>query len=168
LNECKRLKVKVNKPKSIESFLDALTAVKDSKRKAANLLFEEIEHDVADKEKFVLEQTEKLREMNESFYTMLDYEKVLQNVKVILPRIQGGGFNKMNAVGGAVEIDEEVKSNSNHVSINGAHSMEREPLLLDGDNVMIANIAGTIEVDEKPRLKKLLFRATRGKALTFF
>lgn len=90
MNECKRLNVRVNKPKSIESFLEALTAVKNSKRKAANLLFEEIEHDVADKEKFVLEQTEKLREMNESFFTMLDYEKVLQNVKVILPRIQGG------------------------------------------------------------------------------
>jgi hypothetical protein len=45
--------------------------------------------------------------------------------------------------------------------------MERSPLL-DNDNVYIAHIAGTIEVDEKPRLKKLLFRATRGKALTFF
>ncbi len=36
------------------------------------------------------------------------------------------------------------------------------------DNVFISHIAGTIEVDEKARLKKLLFRATRGKALTFF
>lgn len=34
--------------------------------------------------------------------------------------------------------------------------------------VNIAHIAGTIEVEEKARLKKLLFRATRGKALTFF
>lgn len=157
--------MKVNKPKSIESFLEALTAVKNSKRKAANLLFEEIEHDVADKEKFVLEQTEKLREMNESFYTMQDYEQVLKNVKIILPRIQGGQINTAKAQGGAIEIDEEVKQ-GNHVSINGVHN-DREPLL-DQDNVMIAHIAGTIEVDEKPRLKKLLFRATRGKALTFF
>lgn len=35
-------------------------------------------------------------------------------------------------------------------------------------NVSIAHIAGTIEVMEKDRLKKLLFRATRGKALTIF
>jgi len=48
-------------------------------------LFEEIEHDVRDKEKFVIEQTEKLREMNESFLTMLDYEKVLENVAIVLP-----------------------------------------------------------------------------------
>jgi hypothetical protein len=41
-------------------------------------------------------------------------------------------------------------------------------LLENADNVFISHIAGTIEVDEKARLKKLLFRATRGKALTFF
>lgn len=35
-------------------------------------------------------------------------------------------------------------------------------------DIMISQIAGTIESDEKPRLKKLIFRATRGKALTFF
>jgi hypothetical protein len=57
-------------------------------------------------------------------------------------------------------VMEETKS----TSIN---NMERAPLL-DNDNVYIAHIAGTIEVEEKSRLKKLLFRATRGKALTFF
>lgn len=41
-------------------------------------------------------------------------------------------------------------------------------MLDNGDNIYISHIAGTIEVDEKARLKKLLFRATRGKALTFF
>ena len=34
--------------------------------------------------------------------------------------------------------------------------------------INIAYIAGTIESVEKERLKKLLFRATRGKALTYF
>jgi len=57
-----------------------------------------------------------------------------------------------------------VEESKNSHSIN---NIERSPLL-DNDNVYIAHIAGTIEVDEKARLKKLLFRATRGKALTFF
>ena len=43
LNECKHLKIRINKPKSIVSFLEAIQAVKSQKRKAANLLFEEIE-----------------------------------------------------------------------------------------------------------------------------
>lgn len=34
--------------------------------------------------------------------------------------------------------------------------------------VNISHIAGTIELEEQPRLKKLIFRATRGKALTYF
>jgi len=46
------------------------------------------------------------------------------------------------------------------------------PLIGGGEGVVldiqISHIAGTIEVEEKVRLKKLLFRATRGKALTFF
>jgi hypothetical protein len=46
---------------------------------------------------------------------------------------------------------------------------EKVPLMeAAGGDISIAHIAGTIEVDEKARLKKLLFRATRGKALTFF
>jgi hypothetical protein len=45
---------------------------------------------------------------------------------------------------------------------------EKTPLIPDAMEVNIAQVAGTIEADEKPRLKKLIFRATRGKALTFF
>lgn len=38
----------------------------------------------------------------------------------------------------------------------------------DPNFLSITHVAGTIEVDEKARMKKLLFRATRGKVLTFF
>lgn len=119
MNECKKLKVKIQKPKSIKSFLEALSAIKNAKNKASNLLFEEIEHDVRDKEKFVIEQTEKLREMNESYKTMLDYEKVLENVAIVLPQLQGGGVR--SSMHGGMEL-EEAKG----TSIN---SVERAPLL---------------------------------------
>lgn len=147
--------------------MDALNAVKNAKKKAANLLFEEIEHDVMEKEKFVVEQTEKLREMNESFFTMLDYEKVLEVVREILPKIQAGQVGRGERPRGQSQ-DEEVKGTGGHGSVS-INSVEKQPLLGNADdNVFITNVAGTIEVDEKARLKKLLFRATRGKALTFF
>lgn len=60
---------------------------------------------------------------------------------------------------GGIVLEEQKSTSINNI--------ERAPLL-DNDNVYISHIAGTIEVDEKARLKKLLFRATRGKALTFF
>lgn len=101
--------MKINKPKNIRTFLEALQTVKTQKRKAANLLFEEIEHDIIDKEKFVVEQTEKLKQMHESYITMLDYEKVLENVSRVMPRIQGGNF-KASMHGGAHIADEEEKT----------------------------------------------------------
>ena len=55
LHECRNMRIEINKPKSIPNFLEALQTVKNQKKKAANLLFEEIEHDVRDKEKFVME-----------------------------------------------------------------------------------------------------------------
>ena len=44
------------------------------------MLFEEIEHDIMEKERFVIEQTETLREMNDSYLTMIDYARVLRAV----------------------------------------------------------------------------------------
>lgn len=100
---------------------------------------------------------EKLREMNENFVTMQDYQKVLQKVAVVLPQIQGGGAKQ--SFHGGINID-----------VDSVQEIEKAPLMgmMDGEGVRISHIAGTIEADEKDRLKRLLFRATRGKALTFF
>jgi hypothetical protein len=84
------MKVPINKPEDVKSFLDSLKDITKHKKKASNLLFEEIEHDIMDKERFVLEQTEKLKEMNDSYLTMIDYAKVLKCVSVIITRIQAG------------------------------------------------------------------------------
>lgn len=71
----------------INIFMDCLTAVQHQKKKAFNLLFEEIEYDTRDKEKFVMEQIEKLKEMQENYLTMIDYQHVLENVQHLLPKI---------------------------------------------------------------------------------
>ena len=39
---------------------------------------------------------------------------------------------------------------------------------MDESEVTISQVAGTINREEKDRLKRLIFRTTRGKALTFF
>jgi hypothetical protein len=80
LQECKQFKVNIIKPKDQEAFLESLEGLQISKKKAINMLFEEIEADVNEKDRFVTLQVEKLREMAESYQTMLDYEKVLFNV----------------------------------------------------------------------------------------
>jgi hypothetical protein len=84
------MNVPITKPADVESFLDSLKDITKHKKKASNILFEEIEVDIMEKERFVIEQTEKLKEMNDSYLTMIDYAKVLKCVSVIIPRIQAG------------------------------------------------------------------------------
>jgi homoserine kinase len=55
--------------------------------------------------------------MNESYLTMLDYEKVLENVSKILPRIHGSNI-RGSMHGGAHLVDEEEKEHTNAFSIN--------------------------------------------------
>lgn len=110
--------------------------------------------------------------MNKNYLTMLDFENVLKNVQNLLPKLQGGQV-RASMHGG---IDEEQKYNAYSLNnplddnnrLSDRHS-EKQLLMQEvGGDVSIAYIAGTIEVEETIRLKKLLFRATRGKALTKF
>ena len=55
LDQCKTMGIKIVKPADIKSFLDSLKDISKHKKKAANLLFEEIENEMNDKEKFVIE-----------------------------------------------------------------------------------------------------------------
>lgn len=112
----------------------------------------------------MIQQTEQLKEMNNSYLMMLDYEKVLNSVKVIIPRLQGGGGDVKASMHGGLRIEKGFSLNDDE---------DRQTLvepLIDNDmgGVFITHVAGTIEAEEKERLKKLLFRVTRGKALTYF
>lgn len=48
------MRVPVKKPRDVDNFLENLSSIRTQKKKAANLLFEEIEHDVIEKERFVI------------------------------------------------------------------------------------------------------------------
>jgi len=85
MHECKNFRVPVGKPRDQKTFLQMLEEIKVQKKKAINMLFEEIEQEIIQKDRFVTEQLEKIREMNENFTTMLDYEQVLEKVAFILP-----------------------------------------------------------------------------------
>jgi V-type H+-transporting ATPase subunit a len=56
VSECKKLKIKVPKVGSVENFQAALSKVLNDRRKAENVLLEEVEGDVQQKERFLTEQ----------------------------------------------------------------------------------------------------------------
>ena len=98
------MKVETKKPRDIENFLENLGQVRSQKKKASNLLFEEIEQDIIDKEKFVIQQTEQLKEMSNSYLMMLDYEKVLKSVQIIIPRLHSGTDNVKASMHGGLTV----------------------------------------------------------------
>lgn len=52
-SECKKHHIKINPPKNIDGFLQQLKIISDNKKKAMNLLFEEIQKEVAKQEAFI-------------------------------------------------------------------------------------------------------------------
>jgi ribosomal silencing factor RsfS len=65
--------IQINKPRDERAFLDSMVVLANIKKKAVSMLFEEIEQEVHEKERFVTLQIDKLQEMTDSFQTMLDY-----------------------------------------------------------------------------------------------
>ena len=55
LDQCKKNYISVTPPENIEGFLFQLKRIKDNKRKAINLLLEEIQRDIAQQEAFIQE-----------------------------------------------------------------------------------------------------------------
>jgi len=130
LGQCKNYNVQVNKPKDIESFLNSLGEIRTQKKKAANLLFEEIEHDVIDKERFVIEQIEKIKEMNDSYQTMKDYEVVLRSVQFIMKQMNTGQ-NVSASMHGGLNINDTERGSTVGQSFHGEENKLEVPLMRD-------------------------------------
>jgi hypothetical protein len=45
-NECRKFRVKLSKPNNVKSFLDSLKIIKEEKKKAENVLLDEVENDI--------------------------------------------------------------------------------------------------------------------------
>jgi hypothetical protein len=63
VNKCKELKVEVKRPKDIKEFEDGINELAEDKRRAMHLLFDTVEADVQDKEKFVASQCKTIQDM---------------------------------------------------------------------------------------------------------
>jgi hypothetical protein len=58
--QCNNFKVKLSKPKNVKAFMDALSIIVKERQKAENVLLDEVETDIENKEKFISEQVKTL------------------------------------------------------------------------------------------------------------
>ena len=92
LGRCKDLTVPVTKPRDIDSFLASLNEIRSQRKRAANLLFEAIENDVIEQERFVIEQTEKIKALLHN--TAVQSDIIITTALIggrTAPRNQGSG-----------------------------------------------------------------------------
>jgi hypothetical protein len=73
IQKCKEHHLRVNKPEDAESFSENIGQVGREKKKAMHLLFDAIENDVAEKEKFVASQSKAITEMKSEVGKLQDF-----------------------------------------------------------------------------------------------
>ena len=143
LNTCREHHIKINKPENVEVFARNISSIENEKKKSHDLLFDAIESDVRDCESFVMTQRETIDEIKSNISKLEDYYQVIHFISTMTHNL--GGAQPAQAA-------------------RDAENPAAEPLM----DSTLQFIAGTVKHDEMERMKKMLFRITRGKALTHF
>lgn len=155
IQKCNEYRIKMFKPSSPAAFKAKIQQIEEDKHKASHLLFDAIEADVNDKEEFVQRMSKQINDMNTDINKLDDYIRVLNFVNQMVSQL-GGNARPAQARG------------DHNNSIQGTKEGDQ---LADASEPMLGGvsfISGTIRQEEQDRLKKMIFRATRGKALTYF
>lgn len=85
MNECKKMKIPLTKPVNADQFDETVIVIRGDQRKPMSILFEEIEQAIAEKEVFVTNLLETLKQYNEEYLRKIDEEIVLNQVVQIVP-----------------------------------------------------------------------------------
>lgn len=94
-SECDRLGVKVGNPKNVEEFKKAVESIRVDRRKAENVLLDEIERDVEEKENFLAKQVRTLQDMNTDMNTLIEHKNVISiAAQVIAGALEAGAEMK--------------------------------------------------------------------------
>lgn len=74
------MRVDVKRPEIIEEFDQFIDTIAKDRRKALNLLFDTVEQEMVDKEKFVVSQSKTIQDMQIGINKLEDYVNVLKFV----------------------------------------------------------------------------------------
>lgn len=136
----------VKPPESIEGFLRQLKSISDNKQKALNLLNDEIQQDIKAQEEFVRQQNEQIKKAERSLISQTDCLSVLNVAQKMLPQL-------------SVQMTGNLG--------DGESENEQVSLISDGNANQITTIAGICSAEEIVRLRRLIFRASRGQAFVY-
>lgn len=151
--ECKNLEITLKGPKSTHEFNETVSALEASLKKTHSSFFDEIESSIKECTKFTTDNMKSYQQVKEDFYSLLMYREV---IKMTAAKYREAEDIERDIVRQA--RDEEEKDEKMVPLINqDAHENIR--------TIATTNVAGVIDKTETERLRRLIFRATRGKAI---
>lgn len=89
LNACKENHIKVVRPKDVTVFAQNISSIEQEKQKSHDLLFEAIEEDVRDREKFVSDQTKTIENIKDNINELEDYREVIEFIHEMTNSLAG-------------------------------------------------------------------------------
>lgn len=81
----------MTKPRSVDSFLEALQKFRTDRRKAENVLLDVVESEILEKEKFITSQIKSLEDMQENKNTFIENRSVLHVAQEVILRAYAEG-----------------------------------------------------------------------------
>lgn len=139
-------------PKTADDFNEVVLSLQKSKKKTASSFFDELEELIKEWTKFTNENLDRYHTIQQNYYSLILNKEIIKmaNLK----------FRE------AVDIQNEIAKNH----LDEENDSNKESLLnKDANkniyNISTTNVAGVIDKIETERLRRLIFRATRGKAI---
>ena len=80
INKCKEMRIRISRPKDVSTFKQNIAKIAEERKKAPQMLFDAIDQDISDKERFVVSQSKTISEMKVDINKMKDYYQVLNFV----------------------------------------------------------------------------------------
>jgi len=143
-DQCNKYFVTVTPPENTEGFMTQLKRITQSKKKATSLLLEEIQKEIERQEKFIQEQNIRVKESGEILRKSKDFAQVLKVAFKMIP-----------------QLNQQQKALSDVEKGTGINARLIEQKLY------IDRIAGVANTEDVARLRKLVFRATKGKSFMY-
>ena len=150
--ECKKLGVRLSGPASIDQFEHTIELLEDDMKKTASSFFDYIEDNVKNWSEFCTENIKSYADICENYYQLILNKEVLRMAN----------HKYMEAT--------QVEQNIVKTAQDQEQDPKKESLLNENANeniyaISTTNIAGVIDKVDTERLRRLIFRVTRGKAM---
>lgn len=155
---------------NLADFKEARNALKEEFRTSKYGIFDQIEKQCDLKEKFISEQTKSIKDMYHNYNYLVQYKEVLSKVSKFM--LQTPPAQRLSRGSNPFGTEEEAKGGRN----SGEHLFNRASDTSEEDQQIgvaiqqsralnLSTIAGIIDREEVPRLKRIIFRAARGNVL---